>query len=59
MSFTFFGKSEVKQASLSAVVIRADGSREELGVISYYSKNPFKQIWYDTKRYLKNLHKEE
>jgi hypothetical protein len=32
--------ARAKQATLSAVVIRADGRREDLGVIGYWHKNP-------------------
>jgi hypothetical protein len=35
-----------KRMSLSAVVIRADGTREDLGIISYYHRNPLKRLWY-------------
>lgn len=35
----------VVMAEVSAVVIRADGTREDLGVISYYHKNPIKRWW--------------
>lgn len=39
--------SPLKEASFSAVIIRADGTREELGEIAYYNKNPFKRLaWY-------------
>jgi hypothetical protein len=34
---------DVKQSSISAVVIRADGTIEDLGVVSYYHKNPLKR----------------
>ena len=38
--------SQIKEAQIQAVVIRADGTREDLGVISYYHKNPLKRwIW--------------
>lgn len=37
-------KSHVKEASIEAVVIRADGTVEDLGVVSYYHKNPFKRL---------------
>jgi hypothetical protein len=36
---------EIKEASLEAVVIHADGSRDDLGVIAYYHRNPFKRWW--------------
>lgn len=36
----------VRESSISAVIIRADGTREDLGVISYYHKNPLKRwLW--------------
>lgn len=35
-------RGEVREQSISAVVTRADGTIENRGVISYYSKNPIK-----------------
>ena len=35
----------VTMSEVSAVVIRADGSKEDLGTIAYYHKNPFKRWW--------------
>jgi hypothetical protein len=35
--------SEIKNASISAVIIRADGSREDLGVIAEYHRNPIRR----------------
>lgn len=37
--------TDVKEITLEAVVIRADGSREELGAIAYWHKNPLKRLW--------------
>lgn len=34
----------VKEASIAAVVIRADGTREDLGIVSYWSKSPLKRL---------------
>lgn len=34
--------ANAKESKLSAVVTRADGTIEDLGVIAYYSKNPLK-----------------
>lgn len=34
----------VRQATIEAVIILANGKRENLGVISYYSSNPFKRF---------------
>lgn len=38
--------AKVRQATLEAVVIRADGTVENLGVVSYYHKNPLKRLFY-------------
>jgi hypothetical protein len=35
-----------KRAEVSAVIIRADGSREELGIVSYWHRNPLMRLWY-------------
>ena len=44
------GKGGIKEASIQATVIRADGSREELGVVSYWHKNPLKRLLHKMKR---------
>lgn len=46
------GISNAKSAELSMVVIRADGSREDLGVVSYYNKNPIKRAIFKIKTLL-------
>ena len=39
-------KGEVKQAEIRAVVIRKDGSREDLGVVSYYHRSWWRRaLW--------------
>ena len=39
-------RTNVKEASIEAIVIRADGRVEKLGVVSYYHKNPLKRaVW--------------
>lgn len=39
-------RGEVKQASISAVITRADGSVENLGTITYYHRNPIvRAVW--------------
>ena len=43
-------KSEVKEMALSAVIIRADGTTEELGVIDYWHKNPIKRLIWSLKQ---------
>ena len=36
--------SKVKEATIEVVVLRADGRREELGVVSYWHRNPLKRL---------------
>jgi hypothetical protein len=38
--------SSAQEASISIVVIRADGTREDLGVVSYWHRNPLKRLQY-------------
>jgi hypothetical protein len=45
--------STIKEASFSAIVTRADGTIEDLGVISYYSSNPLKRFLFSLKKLLK------
>jgi hypothetical protein len=35
----------VVSAEVSAIVIRADGTREDLGKIAYWHQNPVKRWW--------------
>ena len=35
-----------REASLRAVITRADGSREDWGVIAYSGRNPFKKAFF-------------
>jgi len=44
---------EVKESSVSAILIRADGTREDLGVIAYYHRNPLKLLWWNVKKKIK------
>jgi len=39
-------KGGLREASIEAVVVRADGSREDLGVVSYWHKNPLRRLWW-------------
>lgn len=39
-------KQEVREASIAAVVIRADGTKEDLGVVSYWHRNPLRRLWW-------------
>jgi hypothetical protein len=35
-----------KEASIEAVIIRADGTKVPLGVISYWHRNPLMRLWF-------------
>lgn len=39
-------KGLLKSSEVQAVIIRADGTREELGTIAYWHRNPLKRIWF-------------
>lgn len=34
----------VKEMTLNAVIIRADGTREDLGTIAYHHRNPLRRL---------------
>ena len=36
--------ARVKEATIEIVVLRANGDREELGVVSYWHRNPLKRL---------------
>jgi hypothetical protein len=35
-----------KEAYIEAVIIRADGTRVNLGRVSYWHRNPFRRLWW-------------
>lgn len=35
-----------REVSMHAVVIRADGTREDLGTIAFWHKNPLRRLWW-------------
>ena len=39
-------RTGVREASLRAVVTRADGTTEDYGVVSYTGRNPLKALFY-------------
>jgi hypothetical protein len=43
--------SKYKSISIEATVTRADGTVENLGVISYWHINPLKMFWWQFKRW--------
>ena len=50
MSIT--GISNADSAEVSMVIIRANGKKEDLGVVSYYNKNPLKTAIFKIKQWL-------
>lgn len=38
-------EARVKRMTLEAVVIRADGSREDLGTIAYWDRRWYRRLW--------------
>lgn len=44
--------AKVKQMELSARIVRADGTIEELGTIQYWHKNPLKRLLWRIKKWL-------
>lgn len=50
MSIT--SSARLRHAELEAVVIRKDGTVEDLGVISYYHRNPLRRLWFQVKKFL-------
>jgi hypothetical protein len=46
LMFMIKTRAKIKEARLTAVVIRADGRVEDLGTIAYHHSNPLRQlIW--------------
>lgn len=39
------GKGQLTEASFEIIVTRADGTIEQLGVVSYWHKNPIRRWW--------------
>lgn len=48
----FAARQRVLSTELSAVITRANGRREELGVINYWHRNPFVRWAYRVRRAL-------
>lgn len=48
-------KGECKSAELSIVIIRADGTKEDLGVVARYDSDPLKQAIQKVKNLIKTV----
>ena len=47
-------KSNAKEIEIQAVIIRADGTKVDLGTIDYFNKNIFKLILWKVKKWLQS-----
>lgn len=47
--------NSVKSASLRVVITHADGTKEDLGVVSYYHRNPMRRLLFAGKQKMKEL----
>jgi hypothetical protein len=45
--------AQIESAEIEAVIIRADGTRVNLGTIAYYHRNPLKRLIYWLKTRIK------
>lgn len=43
-------KGEAREASIAIVITRADGTVEDLGVVSYWHRNPIKRLLWRMKQ---------
>lgn len=48
-------KGKFKEVEIEAVVIRADGTREELGAVSYWHRNPLRRAQHRINKQLGEL----
>lgn len=55
MNGGMLARANVREASITAVVTRADGRVETLGVISYWHRNPLKRFAVNAMRKLKEI----
>lgn len=46
-------KGDLQELSIEAVVIRADGTKEDLGTVSYWHKSKFKRLEWAIKQRLR------
>ena len=50
---TVRSRQGLRQTSIRAVITRADGTVEDLGMISYWHKNPLRRLAYRIGRFFK------
>lgn len=49
-------RTQVKSASIEAVKIGVDGRRTDLGLISYYHRNPLRRFLWALRRLVRRQH---
>lgn len=49
----FLTTAKAKEASIEITVIRADGTVENLGVVSYWHRNPLKRWLWNIKKFFR------
>lgn len=49
-------RAKAKEATISAIITRADGTVENLGVVAYHHRNPLKRLMFRLKQLLKRRH---
>jgi hypothetical protein len=55
MSGSILASVPIKEASIEAVIIRADGRCEPLGTIAYFHRNPLRRLAWRIGRLLKGV----
>lgn len=45
-------RNQAQEIAMEAVVIRADGTRENLGTIAYWHRNPLKRWSFSARRFI-------
>lgn len=50
-------RANVREATIEAVITRADGRIERLGVVSYWHRNPLRRLAFAVKRKIKDIFK--
>lgn len=55
MGGSILANAKTRQATIEAVVTRADGTVENLGVISYWHRNPLRRMAWAIRQWIKKI----
>lgn len=55
----FNATSKPREAKIEAVVIRANGTRQNLGTIAYYHRNPLRRLAWRVRQAVRKLYRKE